>query len=99
MAAFETWYEPHRQTTMIADGVVSTIGAELFGAASPSAGKSMDSFYSVPEVQAFAADDNYQQYRAGVHLTGLHTGARMERRARLGRRQRRPQRALRKLGL
>jgi hypothetical protein len=27
-----------------------------------------------PEVQAFGADDNYQQFRAGLHVTGFRTG-------------------------
>ena len=30
-------------------------------------------FYVGPEVQAFAAGDNYQQFRAGLHVTGFRT--------------------------
>ena len=33
-----------------------------------------DSFYLGPEVQAFGADDNYRQLRAGLHATGFRTG-------------------------
>jgi hypothetical protein len=34
----------------------------------------LDRFYLGPEVQGFAADDNYRQVRAGLHLTGFKSG-------------------------
>ncbi|MES1155718.1 MAG: cellulose biosynthesis protein BcsS, partial [Pseudorhodoplanes sp.] len=36
--------------------------------------RALDAFYVGPEVQAFGADDNYNQFRAGLHVTGLRTG-------------------------
>jgi hypothetical protein len=72
-AGFELWYEPTATTMVAADASISTIGvsytARLAGGL-----KLLDLFYGGPELQAFAADRNYRQYRAGVHLTGLRTG-------------------------
>jgi hypothetical protein len=55
-----------------ADGSVSTIGPSysarlLFG------WRVFDGYYLGPEMQAFAADGNYRQVRAGLHVTGLRT--------------------------
>lgn len=67
---FELWYEPTAATMVAADASVSTIGpsysARLAAGWCPFA-----SYYLGPEVHAFGADDNYQQLRVGVHLTGL----------------------------
>ena len=35
--------------------------------------KVFDRYYIGPEVQGFAAGDNYRQLRAGLHVTGLRT--------------------------
>ena len=60
-------------TMIAADGSISTIGLS-YTARLAGGWKLFDLFYCGPELQAFATDGNYQQYRAGVHLTGLRTG-------------------------
>ena len=70
---FELWYEPTDATMVSADASVSTIGPS-YNARLAAGWRLFDQFYLGPEVQAFAADDNYQQFRAGAHVTGLHTG-------------------------
>lgn len=69
---FELWYEPTAVTMIAADASVSSIGPSYN--ARLAAGIRFDTFYLGPEVQGFAADDNYQQLRAGLHLTGIRTG-------------------------
>ena len=71
-AAFELWYEPTVTTMIAADASISTIGVS-YTARLATGLKLLDLFYCGPEVQAFAADRNYRQYRAGVHVTGLRT--------------------------
>jgi hypothetical protein len=73
-AGFDAWNEPNEITMIAADGSISSVG--LSYSARLAAGlRVLGLFYVGPEVQAFAAGTNYQQYRAGIHLTGLHTGA------------------------
>jgi hypothetical protein len=68
----ELWYEPTSFTMIAADGMVSTIGTS-YNARLALGWRAFDRFYLGPEVQGFAAGDNYRQFRAGVHVTGLKT--------------------------
>ena len=71
--ALELWYEPVPNTMLAADGSVSTIGPS-YSARALFGWRAFDLFYLGPEVQAFAADDNYRLFRTGLHLTGLRVG-------------------------
>lgn len=66
----ELWYEPTPSTMVAADGAVSTIGAS-YNARIALGWRLFDRYYIGPEIQGFAAGDNYRQFRAGVHITGL----------------------------
>ena len=55
-----------------ADGMVSTIDT-TYNARFAFGWKILDRYYLGPEVQGFAAGDNYRQFRVGVHVTGLNT--------------------------
>ncbi len=68
----EVWYEPTTSTMIAADGSVSSIGVS-YNARVAWGWKVFDRYYIGPEVQGFAAGDNYRQVRAGVHVTGLRT--------------------------
>jgi Cellulose biosynthesis protein BcsS len=68
--AVELWYEPSANTMVAADASVSTVGPS-YSARIAAGWRIFDHFYLGPEVQAFAADDNYQQTRFGVHVTGM----------------------------
>ena len=70
---FELWYQPTATTMVAADASVSTIGLS-YNARLAAGLRAFDSFYLGPEVQAFAADGNYRQLRAGMHITGLRFG-------------------------
>jgi Cellulose biosynthesis protein BcsS len=71
---FEVWYEPTAMTMITADASVSSIGPS-YNARLAAGFRAFDAFYVGPEVQGFAAGDNYQQVRAGLHFTGIRTGA------------------------
>ncbi len=71
-ANIELWYEPSPLTMIAADASISTIGAS-YNARLAWGWKVFDHYYVGPEVQGFAAGDNYRQFRAGVHVTGLKT--------------------------
>lgn len=68
----ELWYEPTPSTMIAADGAVSTIGAS-YNARLALGWRMFERYYLGPEVQGFAAGDNYRQLRAGVHVTGFKT--------------------------
>ena len=68
----EFWHEPTPFTMIAADGAVSTIGAS-YNARLAMGWRVFDRYYLGPEVQGFAAGDNYRQFRAGIHVTGLRT--------------------------
>ncbi len=68
----ELWYEPSPLTMAAADGSVSTIDAS-YNVRAAFGWKAFDRYYVGPEVQGFAAGDNYHQVRAGIHVTGLRT--------------------------
>ncbi len=66
----ELWYEPTPSTMIAADGMISTIDT-TYNARFAFGWKILDRYYLGPEVQGFAAGDNYQQFRVGAHVTGL----------------------------
>lgn len=68
----ELWYEPTPATMVAADGTVSSIGPS-YNARAAFGWRVLDRYYFGPEVQGFAAGDNYRQFRVGVHVTGLKT--------------------------
>jgi hypothetical protein len=72
-AGFELWYEPSPTTMIAADASASNTGWS-YSARVAGGWRVFDLFYVGPELQAFAADDNYRQFRAGLHLTALRTG-------------------------
>jgi len=72
-SGIELWYEPTAVTMIAADASVSNIGPS-YNARIAAGLRVFDTFYVGPEVQGFAAGDNYQQVRAGLHLTGIRTG-------------------------
>ena len=59
-------------TMLAADASVSTVGPS-YNARLAAGWRAFDAFYLGPEVQAFGADDNYRQFRAGLHITGFRT--------------------------
>ena len=72
-AGIELWYQPTAATMIAADASVSTVGPS-YNARLAAGLRAFDAFYFGPEVQAFGADDNYQQFRAGLHVTGFRFG-------------------------
>jgi hypothetical protein len=68
--AVEVWCEPTPQTMLVADASVSTVGPS-YSARLAAGWRVFESYYLGPEFQAFAADDNYHQMRAGVHVTAM----------------------------
>ena len=69
---FELWYQPTEMTMIAADAALSSIGLS-YNARLAMGWRVFDRFYLGPEVQSFAADDNYRQIRAGLHITGFRT--------------------------
>ena len=70
---FELWYEPSATTMIAADASVSTVGPS-YSARLAGGWRMLNRFYLGPELHAFAADDNYRQLRAGLHISGFRTG-------------------------
>jgi hypothetical protein len=70
---FELWYQPTASTMVAADAAFSTIGPS-YNVRLATGLRAFDAFFVGPEVQAFDADDNYRQFRVGMHVTGLRTG-------------------------
>ena len=69
---FEFWYEPDAASMWAADFSVSSIGPG-YSARVATGWRVLDSFYVGPEVGGFAAGDDYNQVRAGLHITGFKT--------------------------
>ena len=91
----ELWYEPTPSTMIAADGMISTIDT-TYNARFAFGWKIFDRYYLGPEVQGFAAGDNYRQFRVGAHVTGLkYKWFEWSGFAGLGNRQRQPRRSLR----
>jgi len=72
-ASFELWYQPTPWSMIAADGGVSSIGPG-YNIRLATGLRAFEAFFVGPEVQAFGADSNYKQVRAGVHVTGFRTG-------------------------
>jgi hypothetical protein len=70
---FELWYQPTASTMIAADASVSSVGPS-YDVRLAAGLRAFDAFYVGPEVQAFGADDNYRQLRAGLHVTAFRTG-------------------------
>jgi hypothetical protein len=68
--AIEFWHEPTAATMIAADATVSSIGPSLAGRAA-FGWRVADAFYLGPEIGGFASRDTYQQFRAGLHITGF----------------------------
>ena len=71
---FELWYEPNKTTMVAADASISTVGPS-YSARLAAGWRIFDWFYLGPELAGFAAGDNYQQFRVGLHITGFRTAA------------------------
>jgi len=71
---FELWYQPTAMTMIAADASLSSIGPS-YNVRLAMGVRAFDTFYFGPELQAFGADGNYRQFRAGFHVTGLRTGS------------------------
>lgn len=70
--AIEIWYEPNPSTMLEGHASLSSVGPS-YSARGAFGWRLFDKFYAGPEVQGFAFDDNYRQFRAGLHLTALKT--------------------------
>ena len=70
--AIEVWYEPNSSTMLEAHASLSSVGPS-YSARAAYGWRFFEKFYAGPEVQGFAFDDNYRQFRAGLHLTALKT--------------------------
>ncbi|MGE3990704.1 cellulose biosynthesis protein BcsS [Pseudorhodoplanes sp.] len=68
--AVEFWHEPTAATMIAADATVTSIGPSFAGRAA-FGWRIADAFYLGPEVGGFASRDTYQQFRVGLHITGL----------------------------
>jgi hypothetical protein len=66
----ELWYSPTPATMIQADASVSSIDAS-YNARLATGLRASRWFYFGPEVQSFAAGQNYKQFRAGGHVTSL----------------------------
>jgi hypothetical protein len=71
--AVELWYEPNPRMMIAADASVSTVGPS-YSARIAAGWRLFGDYYLGPELQAFAASDNYQQARLGVHVTAMRFG-------------------------
>jgi hypothetical protein len=69
---FELWHEPTSDTMLMAHASVSTIGPS-YAARLATGWRLRSVFYVGPEIEGFAADGNYRQFRAGAHVTGFRT--------------------------
>jgi Cellulose biosynthesis protein BcsS len=68
----DAWYEPNRVSMIALEGSIASIA--LIGSARAAIGwRPFETFYLGPEAQAFWCLD-YQQWRAGAHITGLPLG-------------------------
>lgn len=69
----ELWYEPTADTMVSADASATSIGPS-YSARAAFGWRIFDRFYLGPEIQAFAFDNDYRQFRVGAHATALKTG-------------------------
>jgi hypothetical protein len=68
--AIELWYQPTPITMVAGDAAASTIGPS-YSARLAYGWRLFELFYAGPEISGFTSNGNYQQYRAGIHVTGL----------------------------
>ena len=68
--AVEFWYEPDPQTMIAADASITSVGPS-YSMRAAYGWRMFDAFYIGPEIAGFSSDDSYQQFRAGLHITGL----------------------------
>ncbi len=68
--AVEIWHEPDALTMWAADAQVSSVGPS-YSARLAFGWRAFDAFHIGPEISGFATDDDYRQFRAGLHVTGL----------------------------
>ncbi len=71
-AGFDLWWEPRPAMMVAASASASTIGTSYW-ARGAIGWWTFDRVWLGPEVVALG-DDNYRQFRFGVHVTGLRTG-------------------------
>ena len=69
-AAVELWHQPTPTTMLAADAAATTIGPS-YSARVAYGFRLFEHFYVGPEISGFTSNGNYQQYRAGIHVTGL----------------------------
>jgi hypothetical protein len=69
---FDLWFEPNALTMLGADASLSSVGPS-YSARLAAGWRFADSFYAGPEIGGFADGESYQQFRVGLHITGLKT--------------------------
>jgi hypothetical protein len=69
---FDLWFQPSPITMVSADASASTVGRS-YSARLAYGWRVYDLVYAGPEIGALGSD-NYRQFRAGLHATGLQTG-------------------------
>ncbi len=72
-AGAEFWIEPSAGSMIAFDASYSTVGPS-FSARAAFGWRFADRFYAGPEIQGFAGDDSYNQFRIGLHVTAYKTG-------------------------
>jgi len=70
---FDLWWEPRPAMMVAASASASTIGTSYW-ARGAVGWRAFDRVWLGPEIVALG-DDNYRQFRLGVHVTGLRTAA------------------------
>jgi hypothetical protein len=63
---------PNASTMLEANASLSSVGPS-YSARTAFGWRLFEKFYAGPEVQGFAFDNNYRQFRAGLHLTAFKT--------------------------
>ena len=70
-AAVELWHQPSPTAMLAADVAATTVGPS-YSARLAYGWRLLDQFYAGPEISGFTSNGNYQQVRAGIHVTGLN---------------------------
>ena len=68
--AVDLWYQPNTTTMVAAELSATTIGPSYWGRLAYG-WRLFERFYAGPEISGFNSNGNYQQLRAGFHVTGL----------------------------
>jgi hypothetical protein len=69
-AGFDLWFEPNVLSMISADASISSIGPS-YSARLALGWRLPDSFYAGPEIAGFMSGSDYNQFRVGLHITGL----------------------------